>query len=218
MWARLQGILDPYGLILRGGFHADPADDLPEGVRTVLLVGNAGSALWQPFDEERTPHEHALDIWTRQILEKLADQIGAEVRFPFGGPPHAPFQRWAGRAEPGVDPSPVMIAAHPVYGLWHAYRGAFLFREKLDLPEQPAFRSPCSSCDEKPCLAACPVDAFDGVGYDVGACSDHVNSEEGAECRLRGCLARHACPVGQDYAYEPDHAAFHMAAFLRARN
>jgi len=28
-----------------------------------------------------------------------------------------------------------------------------------------------------------------------------------------GCLARHACPVGQAFRYRPAHAAFHMTAF-----
>jgi hypothetical protein len=32
-----------------------------------------------------------------------------------------------------------------------------------------------------------------------------------------GCLARRACPVGTDYAYDPRQAAFHMTAFLAAR-
>jgi hypothetical protein len=30
-----------------------------------------------------------------------------------------------------------------------------------------------------------------------------------------GCLARQACPVGVEYRYEPEHAAFHMQAFAQ---
>jgi hypothetical protein len=33
----------------------------------------------------------------------------------------------------------------------------------------------------------------------------------------RGCLARHACPVGQGFAYAPAQAEFHMRAFRAAR-
>ena len=39
--------------------------------------------------------------------------------FPFGGPPHFPFQQWARRAEP-VHPSPIGLLIHPIYGLWHS--------------------------------------------------------------------------------------------------
>jgi len=59
--------------------------------------------------------------------------------------------------------------------------------------------------------------AFDGTAYHVDRCAAHVASPEGAACRRRGCLARRACWVGQDWVPEPDRAAFHMAAFLRAR-
>jgi hypothetical protein len=31
-----------------------------------------------------------------------------------------------------------------------------------------------------------------------------------------GCLARRACPVGREYAYDPAQARFHMQAFLAA--
>jgi hypothetical protein len=30
-----------------------------------------------------------------------------------------------------------------------------------------------------------------------------------------GCRARRACPVGRDYRYAPDQAAFHMRPFRR---
>ena len=110
-----------------------------------------------------------------------------------------------------------MVSCHPEYGTWHAYRGALAFGEKLELPEAPAFANPCKSCAEKPCLSACPVKAFDGKGYDVAACADHVRSPDGRACLEMGCLARHACPVGREYAYLPDHAKFHMDAFIKAR-
>ncbi len=32
-----------------------------------------------------------------------------------------------------------------------------------------------------------------------------------------GCRARRACPVGREYFYDPEQAAFHMRAFLDAR-
>ena len=42
--------------------------------------------------------------------------------FPFSCPPFLPFLRWAERAEV-VFPSPSGPLIHPVYGLWHTYRG-----------------------------------------------------------------------------------------------
>ncbi|WP_404381900.1 ferredoxin [Caenispirillum salinarum] len=206
--------LADHGLLLRGAFHPDPDDGLAADVRTVVLVGNAGPAMWEHFSTARAAADapHELDGWTRRVLAPLADDLGAGVAYPFGGPPFQPFQRWAMKAE-GLRPSPVGVLLHPDYGPWHAYRGAFLFAETLDLPPRPARAHPCDSCAGKPCLAGCPVGAFSEAGYDWQGCKAHV-ATVGAACRETGCQARHACPVGT--AYAPEQAAFHMAAFLRA--
>lgn len=205
--------LEDHGLLLRGAFHPEPDDGLAADVGTVALAGNAGPGMWRRFSAAHDPGDtpHALDGWTRRILAPLAEEMGAEVVYPFGGPPFHPFQRWAMKAE-GLRPSPIGVLLHPEYGPWHAYRGAFLFAERLDLP--PTLPQPhlCESCIEKPCLGGCPVNAFSTAGYDWQSCKAHV-ATTGVACRDSGCQARHACPIGEPYA--PDQAAFHMAAFLR---
>ena len=133
-----------------------------------------------------------------------------------GGPPWLPFQRWAMKAD-SVAPSPLGILIHPDYGLWHAYRGAFAFVERLPLPPREQRPSPCDSCIERPCLSACPVGAFTPGRYDVARCRDHVAGPAGRACREEGCLARLACPIGRAHAYPAAEMAFHMAAFLAGR-
>jgi ferredoxin-like protein FixX len=219
----IAALLQPLGLILRGGFALDPEIDAdllrsyPQA-RQLILIGNAGSAIWPPvarFVAANPTDQHPLDHWTTGTLTDLASQIGAVGLFPFGGPPWWPFQRWAQRAE-SVHPSPLAILIHPEFGLWHAYRAAFLLADPVDLPAVAAQASPCDSCADQPCLTTCPVGAFSLSGYDVERCAAHVNSAAGEACRQRGCLARLACPVGVFWQYESDHAAFHMAAFQRS--
>ena len=94
---------------------------------------------------------------------------------------------------------------------------ALLFPFAFDIPRQMPGAHPCESCEAKPCLTACPVQAFDGVHYDADGCGDFLKTAPKADCMSRGCLARHACPVGQGYAYAPAQANFHMRAFLDAR-
>jgi hypothetical protein len=106
---------------------------------------------------------------------------------------------------------------HPLYGLWHSFRAALLFPVVFDLPAPSAGASPCDSCAGRPCLSACPVGAFDGQTYDVDGCARHLGSHVAGACMTGGCLARHACPAGAAWRYGPAQAAFHMAAFLRAR-
>ncbi|MBL8701648.1 MAG: hypothetical protein JNK67_24925 [Alphaproteobacteria bacterium] len=208
------------GLLLRGGFHPGPGDgvpSLPDGgrVATLLMLGNAGPAMWARFaasaESRATPSP--LDLWTRRVVAEIADAVGAYPLFPFGGPPYLPFQRWAQRAE-SVHVSPLKLLIHPEFGLWHAYRGALGFAERLALPPAAPRESPCATCRDRPCLEACPVGAFDDQGYDATRCVNHVRSMVGTACRDDGCQARRACPVGADYRYEPAQARFHMHAFI----
>src|SRR5512132_2037150 len=76
--------------------------------------------------------------------------------------------------------------------------------------------SPCETCREEPCLAACPVGAFRAEGYDVPACIARLRSPSGRACLARGCKARRACPIGRARRYEPPQAEFHMHGFLAA--
>lgn len=219
--SELARVLDQYGLICRGGFHPSPSDGLPETTQTVLLIGNAGSVLWDAFSAEvpeqaRRETRHPLDDWTRRTLTGIAERFGARAVFPFEGPPYWAFQSWAERAEP-VFVSPIKMLIHPTFGLWHAYRGALAFPQRLEIPERQAAENPCLTCASQPCLAACPVGAFSEQGYAVATCQDYLRSNSGRECMERGCAARRACPVGQSYRYKPLHAQFHMRAFIAAR-
>ena len=215
--------LRPHGLIVRGAFRPEPADRVPalpggEPPAAVVLVGNAGPALWAAFTaspEHRDSRPDPLDRWTKTVLEQTARALGAAVLFPFSGPPYLPFQHWARRAEP-VHPSPLGMLIHPDYGLWHAYRGAFAFAESIPPQEMDDRPSPCATCPDRPCLGACPVGAFADSGYDVGACRRHIAGAAGEDCIAFGCRARQACPVGREFLYDPAQAAFHMAAFIDA--
>lgn len=215
--------LAPTGLTVRGGFQPDGADALPpvpsgEAAATVLLVGNAGPAMWKAFSNSSQAHDgglHPLNRWTRHHMDALASAIGGLALYPFDTTPAWPFQQWAARCEP-VHPSPLGLFIHPEYGLWHAYRAAIVLAETVDLPVPTSAASPCQSCAESPCLSRCPVGAFSTSGYDVPACARHLQSPAGADCLQGGCLARRACPVGADYQQLPAQNAFHMRAFLSA--
>ena len=215
---RLADALAPTGLVLRGGFLTDPTLDKELGDGTLLLLGMVGRTGWDRFSaspEAGDGQPDPLDRWSKRLIDAWARQWGGQAFYPSDGPPYIPFQRWAQRAE-AVFPSPLGLLIHPRYGLSHSYRGAVLLPHRLDLPTRAQAPHPCLSCAAKPCLAACPVSAFRAAGYDLAACATHLNSPEQI-CRHKGCLARAACPVGQDCAQAPAQIAFHMQAFYAAR-
>ncbi len=221
---RIEKDVQAQGLLVFGGFWPDAADrvaPLPDGraVATVLMIGNAGPAAWQAFAasvEAGDGAPHPMNRWCKRVLGRLAADLGGAAVFPSDGPPYPPFVAWAKRAAP-VHESPLGMLIHPVYGLWHAYRGALALPERLPLPVPEAAAYPCASCQDKPCLTACPVSAFGPRGYDVAACVAHIETPAGADCMTLGCRARRACPIGRSFVYDPPQAAFHMAAFAAAR-
>lgn len=215
----LESALEQTGLVLFGFCPALPDDrlpDLPGGVPASLiaLIGNAGSSLWPHFTasaEFADGRADPLDRWSRRVLSRIAEGCGAGLLLPFEGPPYWPFQQWALRTE-SASQSPLGVLTHRVWGPWFAFRGALLLSGPAPRPAKEG--GPCGDCAEKPCLDACPAGALTRThGFDAAACRAHVAGEGRATCASLGCLVRHACPYGREYAYLPAQAAFHMKAF-----
>ena len=208
-----------FGLYSLGSFKPDARDKVPllaDGRRacTVLMVGNAGPAMWKRFSDGHRDCVSPLDTWTSEVLTQVAGRFGATVLYPFQRP-YLPFQQWALRTG-ACHLSPLGILIHQEYGLWHALRGALLFPQEIEPAVEPRPPSPCDSCPGRPCLNACPVAAFSDAGYDASRCLLRLNGSEGDDCMALGCGARRACPVGVAYRYEPAQARFHMEAFRQA--
>ena len=215
----IRAVLEPHGIFLRGAVHfaASEGPVLAGGghAASVALLGNIGGSLWPSFSRWLAAHPGVtdpLDTWSKERIGPLAAKLEAEAFFP-SDPPWQPFQQWAMRAE-GMRPSPLGVLIHPVYGLWHGYRGALAFAERLPDVRQAAFTEhPCDRCREKPCLSSCPVSAVSAARFDVAACRGYLATRPGcAGCMMAGCLARAACPVGAQYRYPPEQLRFHMAA------
>ena len=221
--ADLDRVLADRGLCRLGGFHLDDHETLLEDQKagkafrggTLLLIGNDGRRLWERSGEEiealkAAGEANPLDHWTQSILDPVAARFGVGVVYPFSGPPHSPFTRWALRST-NLHQSPLGLTIHPEFGLWHAFRAAFHVAESLAL-DHVGVPSPCDSCSDKPCLTACPVGAFTGTSFDVEACRGHLH-DESVDCWPHGCLARVACPVGSAWHYGEAQARFHTSAF-----
>lgn len=195
----------PHCLDIMGG--------VPDGGGTVILLGPT-PAFWallhrapEWLDRGRDP----IDRWSRRVIANLADRLGSEALFPFGGPPYQPFLRWA-MASKRAWQSPAGMLVHESAGLMVSYRGALRFAQEIALP--PVGPSPCASCAGQPCMHACPVDALSAkTGYDTAACHGYLNTEAGQDCLTQGCKARRACPISQSFGRDPQQSAHHMRYF-----
>lgn len=195
-----------------GALHPSAQDAVPDGIRTIVMLGPHEPGFWPHFTASAEYQDGAPDPmnrWSTRVITALAHDLNAVALFPFGGPPYQSFIRWAqstGRSHL----SPVGLLVHDVAGLMVSYRGALGFAGVLDIPA-PA-PNPCLSCTDQPCRTACPVDAFGGGVYDVPACKADLE-RPGNDCMRRGCAVRRICPVSQTYGRREEQSAFHMEAF-----
>ena len=209
------------GLTSGGWFELEPSDGFDPKWRTLLMVCHRGGTFWPYFSawaEEHPDLPNPLDQWSHEKLGHIAAESGLKALFPDHKDPFYPFQKWARQADPDLSTSPLGLLIHPVFGLWSAWRGAFLLPDLPDLPaEKPSVPSPCLTCRDQPCLSACPVNAFLGTTppqYDTKKCLGWIEGPAGKPCETKGCRARLACPVGQDYQYDTPQQSFHMFHFI----
>jgi len=211
--------LHHFGMHILGALAPDETDNVPpcqngQPTKTVLLIGNAGARMWNCFQTERQQESDPLDAWTRRSLTPIAQNHGFDVVFPFEGPPFLPFSHWGTKAG-AFFVSPGVPNIHPIYGSWFGLRGAFLSPEDCrDLAPPPFTQSPCDTCYDQLCIEACPASALSEQNYDVVRCIEYTRASPGYPCIKNGCRARHACPIGQDYAYGQAQAEFHMRGFV----
>ena len=187
-------------------------ENTPDGFGTVLLLGPREPGFWDHFTtsrEYRDGQPDPLDRWSERVIGDLAKSLNAKPFFPFGGPPWQPFLQWAlesGRAHV----SPVGLLVHDSAGLMVSFRGALGFRERIALPPPPP--NPCNTCENRPCLSACPVDALRPDGYEMSACKTDLDRPEN-DCLSKGCAVRRVSPVSQHHGRREEQSAFHMRAF-----
>lgn len=210
MLSDLTARMAPFGLQTLGHCATIPHDKLAHD-GTLILIGPDEPSFWPIFAQSPEYHDgqpDPLDRWSRRVLDDIAAHFGATALYPFGGPPYRPVMTWALRSGRFWS-SPIGFLVHDTAGLFVSLRGVLFVKERLT-PETSS--NPCTTCQDKPCLAACPVGAF-SLGYDVAACKSHLATLQGHDCMTQGCRSRRACPIGQGNR-QPAQATHHMKAFL----
>lgn len=200
-------------LSILGGFHPDPDDNVPNGCRTLLMLGPDEPDFWAAFTQSSEycdGNADPMDRWSERVIAGWASDLGATPMFPFGGPPYLPFYSWATRSG-RTAASPVQFLVHDRAGLFVSFRGALALPVKVELPTVPT--PPCQTCSDEPCKTACPVSALTPAGYDVAACKTYLDTSAGADCVENGCAVRRACPVSQKFGRLPAQSAYHMRQF-----
>ncbi len=200
--------LDVFGVLA-----ALPDDPVPDGTKSIVLLGPREPGFWSHFtgqpefsDQQPDP----IGRWSSRVIMQLAADQNATAIFPFGGQPYAPFISWALRSGQAWN-SPISLLVHDTAGLFVSFRGAIAL--PYALAPAVAVSSPCDSCEGQPCLTACPVGALTRDGYDLNACHGYLDTDAGRDCIEAGCAVRRACPLSKSYGRLAAQSAYHMKAF-----
>ncbi|MEM8859435.1 MAG: hypothetical protein AAGD96_13995 [Chloroflexota bacterium] len=170
----------------------------------LVLLGNGGQLFWEALDRYGWPLENPVDSFslhlTQNLLESFSKPADSSLILYPQQSHMIPLQQLGSLAGWGT-PSPIGNSIHPQFGLWFAFRAAFLTTVKLPVTHVNVEQSPCETCRKKPCQTACPVNAVKGNSeqFELYQCIDH-RVKEGSSCRSK-CLARLACPVGREHRY-----------------
>jgi hypothetical protein len=90
-------------------------------------------------------------------------------------------------------------------------REVFLTDKKIPDTKRAPFQSPCEACSTRDCQTACAPRAA-GQSFSLSACAGYRFSDNSA-CQYQ-CLARFACPVGQEHRYSDEQMQYHMGELL----
>lgn len=168
----------------------------PPGCRSVVVVGNAGSALWKSFDRARPRGRDPLDRFVEDILRRLAPGAFATYAERRAGRP-LPLVALAERAGLGRT-GRIGLLLHPTFGPWISLRAVVYSTESVE-PAAPLDFDPCTGCPA-PCVTACRGRAIGEAGLDGEGCFRTKLLDAG--CRV-ACDARAACVIGPEYAFPP---------------
>jgi|GEM_PF-79743 len=200
-------------------YNAFATDGIPlEPYSRLVLFGNGGGHLWEALKSSTMGRgidsADPVDDFSQKLTEHFICHYlpAAQTHIFYPGPSSVSLMQLGALAN-WSHPSPLGLGIHPHYGLWFAYRAAFLTTAVLPLQRKELSARPCDSCVEKPCVTACPAGATsDSQPFDVQICYDH-RLQSGSDCASQ-CLARAACPVGAEYVYSNQQTAHHYELSL----
>ncbi|MGB0384621.1 MAG: hypothetical protein ACPGWR_07335 [Ardenticatenaceae bacterium] len=176
----------------------------------LVLLGHGGRRMWEALNEFGKPPHDPVDTYSLRMTKVFIDDYLGSPRHMMLYPllPIMISLQRLGELAGWSHPSPLALGINEQYGIWFAYRSAFLTALPLPLTDDQLTQSPCDSCYDKPCISACPSGAVQGVHqFDIYTCSDFRIIQD-SPCQDR-CLARMACPYAPQHQYTLEQIRYH---------
>ncbi len=180
--------------------------------QSLCVIGHGGKTLWTHLPKPVWEADHPVDNFVLRHVNRLNETVfkDSTLKILYPSPEHQiPLQK-IGRFLNIGRPSLLGLDINSGFGVWFAYRAAFLTNAKVPEKFWTEFRSPCDTCDDKPCRAVCPSGAV-GVApekFNLSACAVYRFSEN-SKCGDR-CLSRMNCSYKPEHQYPLEQQQYHM--------
>lgn len=209
----LHAVFDIHQLPAR--LSADLPHDLTPPRTQLILISNAGRALWSAVKAAALPSADPIDDFSvRTVAQWFAECFpGHHYTLLYPGDKPVGLQA-LGQLAGWHHATPFMIGILPQWGSWFGYRVALLADTALPVTAPLEAESPCVPCTTRPCISACPAQAMAAGGFALEKCIAYRRLP-GSRC-AHTCLARDACPVGREHRYDEDHLRHTYGQSLRA--
>ena len=210
-------------------FASIPCQTLPEPINTLMqkagvplgeynslvMLGHGGKQLWESMSAEDWATPNPIDSYSQGKAEAFINTFldGAKSLPLFPNGFLIPLQQ-LGNYVGWSHASPLGLGISSEFGVWFAYRAAFLTTAVLPEIRTPLQPSPCVTCLDKPCLTSCPGKATQppDIPFNVEACATHRLKPK-STCSDR-CLARMACPIAPEHQYTLPQIQYHYGLSL----
>lgn len=184
--------------------------------KRLVLFGHGGRRMWQALQEWGMKTADPVDYYsvtlTRQFIRDCLDDSPSYWLYPDTN--HLVPLQQLGETSGWSYPSPLGSGISPIYGVWFAYRTAFLTNARIPPIQEDPKPSPCVTCVEKPCIQTCPVEAVQEERFIIDSCVNHRLQPE-SPCADR-CLSRMACPYFPDHQYSLEQIQYHYNQSLKS--
>lgn len=182
--------------------------------RQLILIGHAGKDFWNAMQASGPAEEDPVDTFTRRQVTKILTSAMQDRRYELLYPGAVPLDLQAlGTLAGWHHASPFWVGINARHGSWFAYRALVLADSEFPVSTPLSEPSPCDSCTDTPCIRACPANAMEAGQFHIQRCIEWRRQPE-SPCRYQ-CLARNACPVGQDSRYDTEQMRHHYTASIK---
>lgn len=185
----------------------------------LILIGHGGKVFWEALkatgvDLSRQEEQHPVDNFTVSTVQQFMHEEHADCAYQIIYPgTYTISLQELGKLAGWHHSSPFMVGINPTFGSWFAYRAVVLANTNLALSAPIICASPCDSCEDKPCISACPAQALDAGEFHLLKCVSY-RQEEASVCK-NTCVARRRCPVAIEHRYSEEQMQYHYGRSMR---